>query len=143
MKGKCPECGADHCWEKFEELLALDFTPGSEEGKVHNLAVASYALQHLRSESPKVIAWAVFTIESALIRQESLYTIREKAKLLFNRNTDPSSYEAPPLPDHPIDYRIHIGNLYQFGNHHEERVRNWARCALDVYNALRKQRQGG
>jgi hypothetical protein len=41
----CPECGAENCQVRFDELLVLEFTD-ADYGAVHHLTVGTYMLQH-------------------------------------------------------------------------------------------------
>jgi hypothetical protein len=56
-RAACPQCGAIDCFEKYGEMLALEFEQPAVFGAVHHITVNCYNLQHSDTFSDEALTW--------------------------------------------------------------------------------------
>jgi uncharacterized protein DUF5946 len=115
-QNSCPECGAQDCQARFEQLLARDFSDARFFG-AHRLTVDVYSLQHPERYCASAISLAAhLTGVCAALEHENAHAVNTRVQRWLS--TRPV-LEKPPLPaqrgeitiadaepDDPAAYRV-------------------------------------
>lgn len=149
---RCAECGTRlpgdrTCRNLFEELIRREYEQefGPEAWKAHGLTVSAYVLQHPRSHPPTSYVRARAVLE-AVFEEGMDPASAEKALRQLGagsgrtgryRSTRQELISKLGMPERPPGYRVTVEDLYaQEPQGHEERVRRWAKTALEDQNAF-------
>ena len=144
---KCPGCGLElpagkgvyegyyhvtrECWSVYTEVLAAEYGDAPLFGRIHQLTVDAYALQHTGGDhKPKSVTVHLVGLHLQLEQGVPSFEVPPRLQALVKATTEWPTFETPPDvgPLTVFDVALAVTTL-----EHEERVRAWARQVWDAW----------